>query len=245
RRARRGPGLPRKAGPRSRPAAQGPRSGRSARARRAHPREVRRRMSERFDLFATCPRGLEALLVDELVALGALDARAVPGGVAFRGDLAACYSANLGSRFATRVLLRLGAAPYRREQDVYDAALALPWPEWFGERQTIRVDVNATRSPLKSLDFATLRIKDAVCDRFRADRASIRARPTCASTATSTRSRRCSISTRRASRSTSAATARTRPKRRCARTSPPASWRLPGGTAPSRCSIRCAAPARS
>ena len=129
-------------------------------------------MSERFDLFATCPRGLEALLVDELAALGALDARAVPGGVAFRGDLAACYSANLGSRFATRVLLRLGAAPYRREQDVYDAALALPWPEWFGERQTIRVDVNATRSPLKSLEFATLRVKDAVCDRFRADRGS-------------------------------------------------------------------------
>jgi putative N6-adenine-specific DNA methylase len=129
-------------------------------------------MSERFDLFATCPRGLEALLVGELGALGALDTRAVPGGVAFRGDLAACYSANLGSRFATRVLLRLGAAPYRREQDVYDAALALPWPEWFGERQTIRVDVNATRSPLKSLEFATLRVKDAVCDRFRANRGS-------------------------------------------------------------------------
>jgi 23S rRNA (guanine2445-N2)-methyltransferase len=127
-------------------------------------------MSARFDLFATCPRGLEALLAGELAALGGHEPRAVAGGVAFGGDLAACYRANLGSRFATRVLLRLGTADYRREQDVYEAALALPWPEWFGEQQTIRVDVNATRSPLRSLEFATLRVKDAVCDRFRADR---------------------------------------------------------------------------
>jgi putative N6-adenine-specific DNA methylase len=66
--------------------------------------------------------------------------------------------------------MRLGRAPYRDEQDVYEAAFALKWPEWFGETQSIRVDVNAIRSPLKSLEFATLRIKDAVCDRFRADR---------------------------------------------------------------------------
>jgi 23S rRNA (guanine2445-N2)-methyltransferase len=125
-----------------------------------------------LDLFATCPRGLEALLAEELARLGGLHPASVPGGVAFRGDLAACYRANLGSRFATRVLLRLGTSAYRREQDVYDAALSLPWPQWFSEKQTIRVDVNATRSPLKSLEFATLRVKDAVCDRFRTDRGS-------------------------------------------------------------------------
>lgn len=125
-----------------------------------------------MDLFATCPRGLEALLAAELGELGARDSAPVPGGVAFRGDLATCYRANLGSRFATRILVRLGTAVYRGEQDVYDAALLLPWPEWFSEKQTIRVDINATRSPLKSLEFATLRVKDAVCDRFRADRGS-------------------------------------------------------------------------
>jgi putative N6-adenine-specific DNA methylase len=125
-----------------------------------------------LDFFATCPRGLETLLADELARFGAREAAPVPGGVAFGGELATCYRANLGSRFATRVLLRLGTAAYKNEQDVYDAALSLPWPQWFGERQTIRVDLNATRSPLKSLDFTTLRVKDAVCDRFRADRGS-------------------------------------------------------------------------
>src|SRR6266403_1777853 len=67
----------------------------------------------------------------------------VPGGVAFDGEMRTCYRANLESRLATRVLLRLGRAPYRDEQDVYEAAFALKWPEWFGETQSIRVDVNA------------------------------------------------------------------------------------------------------
>ena len=120
--------------------------------------------------FASCPRGLEALLVQELQALGARNAGAVAGGVTFEGDTQTCYRANLESRLATRVLMRLAHAPYGNEQDVYDAALAVPWPEWFSEKLSIRVDVTAIRSPLKSLDFATLRIKDAVCDRFRADR---------------------------------------------------------------------------
>jgi putative N6-adenine-specific DNA methylase len=120
--------------------------------------------------FASCPRGLEALLSGELRELGAQNAESLPGGVAFEGDTRTSYRANLESRLATRVLMRLGRAPYADEQDVYEAALALRWTDWFSEKQSIRVDVNAIRSPLKSLEFATLRIKDAVCDRFRADR---------------------------------------------------------------------------
>jgi 23S rRNA (guanine2445-N2)-methyltransferase len=120
--------------------------------------------------FASCPRGLETLLAKELGGVGALGTEPVPGGVAFEGDLRTCYRANLESRLATRVLARLGRSPYRGERDVYEAALALKWPDWFSEKHSIRVDVKAMRSPLKSLEFATLMIKDAVCDRFRADR---------------------------------------------------------------------------
>jgi putative N6-adenine-specific DNA methylase len=120
--------------------------------------------------FASCPRGLEDPLQQELAALGARRTEAVPGGVGFEGDWRTCYRANLESRLATRVLARVGLSPYRSERDVHEGALAVKWPEWFSERQTIRVDVKAMRSPLKSLDFATLTIKDAVCDRFRADR---------------------------------------------------------------------------
>src|SRR5579859_858692 len=124
-------------------------------------------MSE-LSFFATCPRGLEPLLATELGSLGAAAIRVVPGGAAFQGSMTVCYRANLGSRIATRILWQTGRAAYRSEQDVYDRARSLAWPEWFSEAQSIRVDVSAIRSPLKSLEFATLRIKDAVCDRFRA-----------------------------------------------------------------------------
>jgi putative N6-adenine-specific DNA methylase len=118
--------------------------------------------------FATCPRGLEAAAAAELAACGGREVRTTGGGVHFRGDLAACYRANLESRIATRILWRVAEAPYRNEQDVYDAAHAQEWPARFRVERSIRVDVNAVRSPLKSLEFATLRVKDAVCDRFRA-----------------------------------------------------------------------------
>jgi putative N6-adenine-specific DNA methylase len=118
--------------------------------------------------FATCPRGLEAPLAAELAACGAREIRATGGGAHFAGDLAACYRANLESRIATRILWRIAEAPYRNEQDVYDVSHAQDWPARFRVDRSIRVDVNATRSPLRSLEFATLRIKDAVCDRFRA-----------------------------------------------------------------------------
>jgi putative N6-adenine-specific DNA methylase len=117
--------------------------------------------------FAPCPRGLEGLLAEELKALGARDAKAGSGGASFRGDMAACWRANLGSRLASRVLMQLAHFPYRSEQDVYAATHVLDWPGLFALERSLRVDVNATRCPLKSLDFVTLRIKDAVCDKFR------------------------------------------------------------------------------
>jgi putative N6-adenine-specific DNA methylase len=117
--------------------------------------------------FATAPRGLEALLVTELAGVGAKNAKAVPGGVAFGGDWRVCYAANLWSRLASRVLWRVAEFPYRDEADLYEAVRKLDWSRQFSVERTLRVNVSATKSPLTSLDFATLRIKDAVCDRFR------------------------------------------------------------------------------
>ena len=120
--------------------------------------------SEAF--FASCPRGLEGQLVDELRALD-IAASAVPGGVAFSGPWEACYRANLWSRVASRLLWRVAEFDYRNEHDLYSAAKAIDWPRYFRVERTLRVNVTAQKSPLKSLEFATLRIKDAVCDRFR------------------------------------------------------------------------------
>ena len=59
------------------------------------------------DFFASCPKGLEYLLVDELKALGCSDVREALAGVYFRGELEAGYSACLWSRLASRILMPL------------------------------------------------------------------------------------------------------------------------------------------
>lgn len=117
--------------------------------------------------FATCPRGLEGLLTEELQAVGATKIRTIPGGVEFTGDWSTCYKANLESRIATRILWFLAKAPYTREDDIYRLAANQPWEKHFDVTRTLRVQSTAIRCPLKSVDFVTLRVKDAICDHFR------------------------------------------------------------------------------
>ena len=117
--------------------------------------------------FATCPRGLEQLLAEELRQLRAENIHAVGGGVEFSGDFRLCYQANLESRIASRVLWQVATARYRNEDDIYRATYALPWTNWLEPELTVRVDVSAIKSPLTSLNFVTLKIKDAVCDKIR------------------------------------------------------------------------------
>lgn len=117
--------------------------------------------------FATCPRGLEQLLAEELRQMKAENIHAVAGGVEFGGDFVLCYRANLESRIASRVLWRVAKGRYRNEDDIYQATYALRWTDWFPPEHTIRVNVAATRCPLTSLSFVALKIKDAVCDKFR------------------------------------------------------------------------------
>lgn len=117
--------------------------------------------------FASCPTGLERVLHDELTGLGAEESRVTRGGVLFTGVRALCYRVNLESRVASRVLWQVFHGPYRNENDVYVATLSLPWHNWFASHRTIKVKVSARGCPLKSLDFVTLKIKDAICDKFR------------------------------------------------------------------------------
>jgi putative N6-adenine-specific DNA methylase len=121
--------------------------------------------SESF--FASCPRGLEELLLQELKSFQIEKTLVTPGGVAFSGTWDVCYRANLWSRIASRVLWKVGDFEYKNEQDLYEAARKIPWFDLFSVDRRIRVNVTAQKSPLKSLEFATLKVKDAVCDRFR------------------------------------------------------------------------------
>jgi len=131
-----------------------------------------KRYPMRYSYFCPCPRGLEAALAEEIGEIAQQSAtlkvhNQVPGGVHCSGELLDAYRLNLHSRIASRVLLRMAHSGYVNENDIYDLTLAQPWEDWFAVHHTIRIDVTAIKSPLRSLEFTTLKIKDAVCDRFR------------------------------------------------------------------------------
>ena len=117
-----------------------------------------------YSYFCPCPRGLETALAEELAEIATQSStlkvhNTVPGGVHCSGLLADAMRLNLHSRIASRVLLRIAHGSYVNENQIYDLALDAKWEDWFGIEHTIRVDVNAIKSPLKSLEFTTLKIK--------------------------------------------------------------------------------------
>lgn len=121
------------------------------------------------NLFLPCAQGVEALLAEECKRLLGSDVAGSEqrGGVTVRGDELTAMRLNLESRLAQRVLWPLAHGPYRNELELYELARTVDWQRWITPQQTLRVDTTAQRSPLQSLNFATLRIKDAVCDVLR------------------------------------------------------------------------------
>jgi putative N6-adenine-specific DNA methylase len=116
----------------------------------------------------TCPRGLEPTLSQELNELGIVKLQATEGGVAWEGSMEDMMRANLYSRTASRLLWRVAQGPYKDVQDIYKITQRVSWPKYFDTHQTFRVFSEGRKHTLKSLDFATLTVKDAVCDQFRA-----------------------------------------------------------------------------
>ncbi|MBD8625408.1 MAG: class I SAM-dependent RNA methyltransferase [Massilia sp.] len=115
---------------------------------------------------------MEAALAEEIGEIAAQSTtlkvhNQVPGGVHCSGTMQDAWLLNLHSRIASRVLMRMAQRSYTTENDIYDLVLEQTWEDWFGPDHTIRVDVTAVKSPLRSLEFTTLKIKDAICDRFR------------------------------------------------------------------------------
>jgi putative N6-adenine-specific DNA methylase len=123
-----------------------------------------------LQLFLPCAAGVEGFLADEVYRLTGLagdDLLTGRGGVALRTSWRDAMRLNLHSRLAQRVLVQLSQTPYRSEADLYEAASGVAWEIWFTTRESFKVEVTAQHSPLKSLNFAALKIKDAVADRFR------------------------------------------------------------------------------
>ncbi|MDH4451127.1 MAG: class I SAM-dependent RNA methyltransferase [Rhodoferax sp.] len=121
-------------------------------------------------LFLPCAAGVEDYLAPEILQITGLPPGCITkqrGGVAVRTSFTHAMLLNLYSRLAQRVLVLVSYTEYRSEQDLYRAATQVAWERWFSPRESIKVEVTAQHSPLTSLNFAALKVKDAVCDRFR------------------------------------------------------------------------------
>jgi len=128
-------------------------------------------------LFLPCAAGVEDFLAREvhhLTGLAGDDLMSSRGGVFVRGSWRDAMKLNLHSRLAQRVLVELAHGDYRSENDLYAIAGGVAWEIWFTPRQTFKIETTAQHSPLTSLNFATLRIKDAIADRFRAKAGGVR-----------------------------------------------------------------------
>ena len=119
------------------------------------------------DFFATCPKGLEYLLRDELIALGASDVREALAGAHFSGELATAYRACLWSRLASRILLPLAEFAAADDDALYAGVQSIDWRQHLAAHGTFAVDAGTALSKLTHSQYIALRSKDAVVDQFR------------------------------------------------------------------------------
>ena len=116
--------------------------------------------------FATCGRGIESVLVDELRVLGAARVEPGRGGVQFSGDRALLYQANLWLRTAIRVLRPILETKVASPDELYESVRSLDWSQYLTPEHTLAVDCNVRDSHITHSKYAALRVKDAICDQF-------------------------------------------------------------------------------
>ena len=121
-----------------------------------------------YILAATCSRGTEALVADEMRAFGAGDIREGAGVVDWSGTLETAYRACLWSRFASRILLRITDFGIDDEQSLFGKVASIDWGRHLDERSTLAVDCTVSKhGPQLHSGYAALKVKDCIVDQFR------------------------------------------------------------------------------
>ncbi len=124
-------------------------------------------MTTLFSCYATCPKGLESLLLEELIQLDVQSSKETVGGVYFDAELTTVYRVCLWSRLANKVLLPLATVACPDEKTFYRNVVQIRWEEYFGTDATFKVDFSGTNRVIRNTQFGAVRIKDGVVDRFR------------------------------------------------------------------------------
>ncbi|WP_122689672.1 bifunctional 23S rRNA (guanine(2069)-N(7))-methyltransferase RlmK/23S rRNA (guanine(2445)-N(2))-methyltransferase RlmL [Pseudomonas viridiflava] len=124
-------------------------------------------MSDRYELFLTCPKGLEGLLAEEATALGLEDTREHTSAIRGSADMETAYRLCLWSRLANRVLLVLKRFPMKDAEDLYHGVLDVEWHDHLESDGTIAVEFSGHGSGIDNTHFGALKVKDAIVDKLR------------------------------------------------------------------------------
>ena len=118
-------------------------------------------------LVAKTLSGLEELLGEELVELGAQKVQPALRAVSFEGDHTCLYRVLYESRLASTVLRPVWKFKARDEHDAYRKAYACDWSRYFDVDQTFSITSTVSSDTFRHSKYIALKIKDAICDRFR------------------------------------------------------------------------------
>ncbi len=119
-----------------------------------------------YSFFATAPKHMGSLLAEELDRLGMRDAVESRGGARFEGSLEDGYRACLWSRVANRILLPLAQIQATDPESLYAGVAEIPWEDHLDLRRTFAVRFDGTLEGTNNSQYATLKVKDAIADRF-------------------------------------------------------------------------------
>ena len=124
-------------------------------------------MSDRNELFLTCPKGLEGLLLEEAIGLGLEEAREHTSAIRGVADMETAYRLCLWSRLANRVLLVLKRFPMKNAEDLYNGVLDVDWHDHMVPDGTLAVEFSGHGSGIDNTHFGALKVKDAIVDKLR------------------------------------------------------------------------------
>ena len=120
-----------------------------------------------FEMIAKTFMGLEDILAQELVELGANNVEKGRRMVAFTGDKALMYRANFALRTAIRILKPIKHFRAKSADQVYDHIKEIDWSKYIGDGKTFSVDSVVYSEEFSNSRFVTYKVKDAIVDQFR------------------------------------------------------------------------------
>ena len=124
-------------------------------------------MSDRFELYLTCPKGLEGLLAEEARGLGLEEVREHTSAIRGSADMETAYRLCLWSRLGNRVLLVLKRFNMKNADDLYDGVHEVEWQDHLEASGSLAVEFSGHGSGIDNTHFGALKVKDAIVDKLR------------------------------------------------------------------------------